>query len=825
MNEWFKRNGIHLGIILIFAAICFFYFTPAFSGKSLMQNDILLAQQTQREIMEYKAKDGKAPLWTNSMFGGMPTYQIWAQYSDNVTTHIISFLNVIMPNPANLVFMYLLGGYLLFSVLRLKPWLAMAGAIAFAFSSYNFIYIEAGHGTQAMAIAFFAPIVAGVLLVFRGQYLLGGLITAFFMALEIRANHVQMTYYLFLVLLILAIVEAWNAYKTKTFPVFGKSIGTLALAGVLAIGVNAANLWTTYEYAEESIRGKSNLTKNTSEPQTGVSRDYAYQWSQGVGEILTFLIPDAYGGSSDGRLLDDKSDVVKALTGKGVPMEQAAGFAQQLPTYWGDKPFTSGPWYFGAVVIFLFVFGLITVKSRMKWWIVAAVALTVLLSFGKNFTLVSDLFFDFFPMYNKFRAVESILAVTSLCIPILAFLGVKELSESTDTKRMWKAAKLSLYITGGICLVVAGVPDLLSLRPDDSSQLQKSLTQAFQGDSRSANEIIGALMRDRASIARADAIRSLIFILIAFAIVWAWINKKLNLQLASVAVALVIVVDMWAVDKRYLNSTNFGPKQNLAERTQKRDVDEFILRDQDKGFRVIDFTSGNPFTNASASYFYRSLGGYHAAKLKRYQELVDHNFTNSVNQDVLDMLNTRYIIQSDPKDGSEKMQRNNSACGPAWFVKKIEFVKNSDEEMEAISSFDPHNVAVVDTRYRSLFDAARKSVDPNAKIELTGYHPDTMRYEYSSATAQTVVFSEIYYDKGWNMYLDGEKKPYFRADYLLRAAEVPLGNHKIEFRFEPVSYYTGEKISLAASAILILGGIGVLILEIRRRQRAPVPKK
>lgn len=820
MNEWFKRNGIHLAMVAFFAAICFFYFTPAFSGKYLAQNDIRLAQQTQREIMEYKAKEGKAPLWTNAMFAGMPAYQIWAQYPNNITTHIIAIAAYMLPNPANIVLLYLLGAYLLFCVLKLNPWLAATGAVAFAFSSYNFIYIEAGHGTQAMAIAFFAPIVAGVLLVFRGKYLLGGFITAFFLALEIRANHVQMTYYLLLVLLILALIEAYHAFKNKQLPIFGKAVGTLAVAGVLALGVNTANLWTTYEYAEESIRGKSNLTKNTEEPQTGVSKEYAYQWSQGVGEMMTVLIPDAYGGSSDGRLLDEKSEVVKVIAGKGVPADQALGFAQQaLPTYWGEKQFTSGPWYFGAIVVFFFVLGLLIVKNRLKWWLAGAVLLTVLLSFGKNFSLVSDLFFDYFPMYNKFRAVESILAVTALCVPILALLAIKELQENSDKNSLWKMAKISAGITGGLCLIVAVYPDILSLRPADNAQTMQILNQAFQGNTQAANEVVSALIRDRASIARADAFRSLIFILLGLAIVWAMLKNKLKIQYAYIALTALILVDMWGVDKRYLRDANFGPKQDVAQ--PKTDVDDFILRDKDLGYRVLDFSNGgNPFVNAATSYYHRSLGGYHAAKLKRYQELIEKNFTNSINQDVLDMLNTRYIIQQDPKDGSVKMQRNATACGPAWFVKNVRFVKNSDEEMEAISSFDPKNDAIVDQKFKSMLDPDKKAVDPNASIKLVDYHPDHLTYEYSSSTPQTTIFSEIYYDKGWNMYVDGDEKPYFRADYLLRAAEIPLGNHKIEFKFEPKSYYTGEKISLAASILLVLGGIGVLVLEIKKRRKA-----
>ncbi|MBE7179378.1 MAG: YfhO family protein, partial [Mucilaginibacter polytrichastri] len=398
------------------------------------------------------------------------------------------------------------------------------------------------------------------------------------------------------------------------------------------------------------------------------------------------------------------------------------------------------------------------------------------------------------------------------------FLGLRELSENTDKIRLWKFARISLYITGGLCLLVVALPGMLRLQPADSSQTSQLLNQAFQGNAQAANEVLAALKLDRESIARSDAFRSLIFVLLGFGLVWAVIKDKVKAPWIYLVFIVVILVDMWGVDKRYLNKDNFGPKQDANQLTQKREVDEFITRDTEPGYRVLDLTS-DPFTNASTSYFYRSLGGYHAAKLKRYQELIENNFSNSINEDVLDMLNTRYTIQTDPKDGSVKMHRNETACGPAWFVKTVRFVKNADEEMEAISSFDPHDVAIVDGRFRSQLDMNKKSVDPRASIKVIDYNPDHLIYEYSSGTAQTAVFSEIYYDKGWNMYVDGEQKPYFRADYLLRAAELPMGNHKVEFKFEPKSYYTGEKISLAASVLLVLGAAGVLFTEFRPKRK------
>ena len=438
MNNWFKRNGIHLAIIGIFIALCFVYFSPALQGKALYQSDVLMAQGMQKEIMDFKAKDGKGPLWTNSMFGGMPAFQIWVQYPNNVTTYVISFFKTVFPNPIDTVLLYLLGAYLLFCVLRINPWLAAAGAIAFAFSSYNFQIIDAGHSNKAMAIAFFPPILAGIILTFRRQYILGAVLTALFLAIEIRTNHIQMTYYLFIALLIYVGIELYHAIKSKSSKDFIKSFGYLAAASVLAIAVNAGMLWTTYEYSTETIRGKSNLTTDKSAPNNGLDREYAYQWSQGVGESLTFLVPNAYGGGS-GPNLDEKSEVAKTLAAKGIPAEQIMPAMQQLSqvglsTYWGDKQFTSGPWYFGAIICFLFILGLFIVKNRIKWWILSASILCLLLSFGRHLPFLSDLFFNYFPLYNKFRAVESILVIVGFLIPVLAILAVKEVASQTEEK-------------------------------------------------------------------------------------------------------------------------------------------------------------------------------------------------------------------------------------------------------------------------------------------------------------------------------------------------------------------------------------------------------
>lgn len=825
MNTWFKRNGTHLAIVAFFIIICFAYFSPVLSGKGPAQSDVLQAKAMQKEIMDYKEKDGKGPLWTNQMFGGMPAYQIWVQYPMNIASHGINFIKTVLPDPVDVVLLYLLGAYLLFCTLKINPFLAAAGAIAFAFTSYNFIIIAAGHSNKALAIAFCAPILASVILSLRGRYWLGGSLFALFMALEIRANHIQMTYYLAIALMIFVGIELYHAFKEKRIAVIGKGLGYLAAGAVVALMVNAGTLWTTYEYGEQSNRGKSNLTTDKAEEKNGLSKEYAYGWSQGVGESFTFLIPNLYGGATSiDELVKPESHLYKSLaevTG-GDPTGAIQQLAGQLgmQQYWGEKPGTSGPYYFGAIICFLFVFGLLIVRSRIKWWILGTTVLFMLLSFGRNFPLVSDIFFEYFPLYNKFRAVESILALVGLMVPILAFLAIRETQETKfEQRELVKKLSIAAAITGGFALLVAIMPTaLFSFTTTNHPQIIEALTQIMQNDRGVAQNIANALVSDRVDIARADALRSILFIALAYGLLWALFTKRMNMQFVYVLLGILVLVDLWQVDRRYLNKDNFASKTDLQNHFQARDVDTFILADKDPNFRVMDMTIST-FQDASASQFHKTIGGYHAAKLKRYQELIDKQFSKSINQDVLDMLNTKYVITQDQQTGSYKMSRNNTAAGNAWFVQKIEFAKDADEEMKAINSFDPKREAIVDQQYKGLIDLKRVGPGgPTAMIKLDSYHPDHLVYSYSSPNDVIAVFSEMYYDKGWNMYVDKVKKPYFRADYVLRAAQLEAGNHTVEFKFEPNSYYMGEKVSLAGS-ILLIGFLGFAVYTEKRKDK------
>ncbi|MFC6103919.1 YfhO family protein [Olivibacter domesticus] len=819
MKNWFNRNATHLAIIGIFIAICLIYFSPAWQGKVLIQSDVTQAQAMQKEIMDFKQEDGKGPLWTNSMFSGMPSYQIWVSYPKNIGTHIMAGLKGALPYPMDVVLLYLLGAYLLFNVLRVKPWLAAVGAVAFAFTSYNFIYIEAGHANKAYAIALFAPVLAGILLTLRRKYLLGAGILALSLALEIRVNHIQVTYYLFIALLILIGIELYHAIKEKKVQDFIKAIAYMAVASIIALAVNAGLLWTTYEYSKESIRGKSNIASETKgSEQQGVSKEYAYQWSQGVGESITFLIPDAYGGGTYNKL-DGNSNTAKVFSNKGYSIDQVPSNLFQM--YWGGKPFTSGPWYFGAVVIFLLVLGLFVVKNRLKWWILSATLLSVMLSWGKNFTFISNIFFDYFPLYNKFRAVESTLVVASFLIPILAILAIDEIIKNGKTiEKLDKKIIYSTAIVGGISFIVWALPDLFfNFQAPNHSEWVQYLSQQLQ-DNSFGQALGNALVQDRIGLARGDAFRSLIFVLLTAGVVWLLAKNKMKATTATIVLGVLVIVDLWGVDRRYLNKDSFVEKSQAEQIFFKpREVDNLILMDKEKDYRVLDLTV-DPFANANPSYFHKNIGGYHAAKLMRYNELIERQFSKSINEDVLDMLNTRYLITNNKEGTSQSIRRRDRAAGNAWFVDKVTYVKSNEEEMNAIDSFDPKKEAFIHQEFKSKIDEKRLGRPGNSSIELTSYKPDHLIYEYSAPNDVMGVFSEVWYDKGWKAFVDGNEIPILRANYVLRAAQLPRGNHKVEFKFEPQSYYMGENISLIASIILVLA-LGFAIWR-ERKTATPV---
>ncbi len=770
----------HFIVLLIFVAISFIYFSPLIEGKMLEMHDIKQWQGMSKEITDFRNETGEEALWTNSMFSGMPAYQIAARSNGNLIQYVVKVITFGMPRPANLLFLYLLGFYILLLSLKIDYRLSAIGAIAFAFSSYFFIIIQAGHMTKAQAIAYLPMVVAAVLYTYRGKMFLGGLLTALTVALQLYANHLQITYYLVLILLLIGLVQLIKDIQANNLVDFLKRTGVLILAALLASGTSFTRLATTMEYGKDSTRGKSELTDNIDNKTTGLDKDYATQWSYGITESFTLLIPNFYGGASQGSL-SENSETYQAI--KRSP--NAKKLIKQLPLYWGDQPIVSGPTYAGSIVIFLFFLGLFFVKSKMRIWLIIATILSLMLAWGKNFMPLTDFFLDYFPGYNKFRAVSMILIIAEFTIPLLGFLALNKflVSKHSELEKK-KPLKLAFYLSGGLCIFFALFASLLF----DFVGLQDINLEKNGWP-------IDALQSDRANLLKTDAWRSFIFITLTFSLLWLFIKNKIQSKYVILSIGVLILLDMWTVNKRYLNNDHFARKSKVEKPYNKTQADQEILRDTDPNYRVFN-SSVSTFNDASTSYFHKSIGGYHGAKLKRYQELIERHISMG-NQAVINMLNTRYIIN---RNG--QVQKNSAALGNAWFVSKINLVENADEEINALSGFDPKSTAVIDKRFS---DQIINVLDSNTgNINLLEYRPNYLKYNSESVNEGIAIFSEIYYDKGWNAYIDGEKKSHFRANYVLRGMKIPSGNHIVEFKFEPLTYKIGETISLTSSIILLL---------------------
>jgi len=799
-NISFKSIAPYIIAVILFVIISLAYLNPLLEGKKLRQDDITRHKGMSKEIFDFREKTGEEALWTNSMFGGMPAYQISVNYKGNLVKYFDKIFRLGLPHPAGLVFLYMLGFYILLLVLRIDPWLSIAGAIAFGFSSYFFIILEAGHNSKAHAIGYMAPVLAGVILTYRGKYILGGILTLLFLALEIRAGHPQMTYYLMMLLLIFGIIELVGAIRNKQIVHFVKAGSVILISVVIAVLTHTTSLWATWEYGKTTIRGKSELTTEKENRTSGLDKDYATQWSYGVAETGTLVIPNFHGGASMGKL-STGSDTYKLLVENNIPRNQAEAFIKGAPTYWGTQPFTSGPVYVGAIVVFLFIFGLFVIKGPLKWWLLIGTILSILLSWGKNFMPLTEFFLDYFPGYNKFRGVSMTLVIAELTMPILAFLAINEIvKKEIEKQKLIKALKLSLYIVGEFLLIFILMPGtFFDFSGISDSQLPEWLRQS--------------MIDDRKSLLRMDAVRSFIFVLLTAVVMWVFLNDKLKSTYVFAIVILLVLVDMWPVNRRYLNNDNFVPGRKMERPFTKTTADEFILKDKDPNFRVLNLTV-DPFADASTSYYHKSIGGYHGAKLRRYQELYDHQIKRKFNMNVLNMLNTKYFIQPD-ENGKPTVTPNFQALGNAWFVEEIKFVKDADEELETLSDFDPEKTAVIDERFKNNFENFKPVFDSTAFIKLIEYKPNHLKYQVNTHKDQFVVFSEIYYEKGWNAYIDGKSTPHFRADYVLRSMIVPAGKHLIEFKFEPKVYRIGEKVSFASSLLLILLVVGYGIFEIR----------
>ena len=813
----------HIAAFLLFICISFMYFTPIIEGKQLIGHDTESWLYMAKETMDYNSTHNDVTLWTNSMFGGMPTYQISMTQPFNLIKYVEDVIHIFPGQIGNLM-LYLIGFYILLLAFRVNPWLAMVGAIAFSFASYNFIIMVAGHNSKAITIAYMAPLIGSVFLAFRDQRLLGSLLTAFFLSLAVRANHVQILYYTVIILIFLALVELIFSIKEKEITSFLKTSGLLLAAAAIAVGMNATSLLTTNEYGKATMRGDSNgLTVDSQNSQHGLNRDYITQWSYGIGETMTLLIPDFKGGASASNLSSD-SETGKKLAALGAPDVDKILKENQFPLYWGTKPGTSGPVYIGAIICFLFILGLFLVDKRTKWWLLPMIILTVMLSWGRNFMWLTDVFINYVPLYNKFRTVSMMLVATGFGMTLMAILALKEVfAEKTDKQKLIKPVMISAAIVGGIALIFALIPSL-------AGNFTAAADAQFQGNNAFLKE---TLPLDRADMLRSDALRSLAFVIASAGLLWLYAKNFLKLKLAYVLFGILILFDLVPVAKRYLNNDNFKRPRRVETLIEPTAADNIILQDKSQ-FRVLDATV-NIFNDASPSYFHKNIGGYHAAKLRRYQELINMHIDKEIGQlfgafgrakspnvitntmdslGVLNMLNMKYLIYN--KQAAPLV--NPYANGNAWFVNNIRIADNANEEMNMLGKINTKTEMVVDKSFAAQLPTKLTS-DTSAHIALTSYKPNHLVYNFNSKTDQVAVFSEIYYENGWNAYINGKLVPYVRADYLLRAMQLKAGTYDIEFMFEPKSYSIGNTIALISSILLILSILGFVFWQLKSQKK------
>lgn len=795
----FKQLLPYLLAILIFATLSIAYFSPLLEGKKLSQSDIAHWKGMSKEIVDYRAKTGEEALWTNSMFGGMPAYQISVVYKGNILKNLDRLLQFYLPQPAGYVFLYMIGFFILLLVLKVDKWLAIGGAIAFAFSSYLFIILEAGHNSKAHAIGYMAPVLAGIILTYRGKYLLGGIFAAIALSLQLATNHLQITYYLMIAALIFVVSDFIIHLKEKKLKNFLLASAVMIIASIFAVLTNSTNLWTTYAYGKETIRGKTELTSEKENRTSGLDKDYATGWSYGKMESFTFLIPGFNGGASNGSL-SEKSDTYNALINNGIDRNQAKKVIANLPTYWGPQPGVGGPIYLGAIIIFLFVLSLFITDGKQKYWIFVATILSIMLAWGKNFQPLTDFFLHYVPGYNKFRAVSMTLVIAEFLVPLLAIIGLNKLfNTANNQQKLSKAIYYSVGITAGISLFFALSGSSIFDFVSSSDEQYKNVFPEW---------MIESIRSDRANLLRADSFRAFLLIVVTGGLLWAFIQKKIKANIVIPAILVLILIDLWSVNKRYVNNDDFVRKSQEEYPFQPTAADQLIMKDTDPNFRVFNQTV-SPFNDASTSYFHKSIGGYHGAKLRRYQEIIDHHLSKG-NMNVYNMLNTKYFIVPDQKGGDPVTQINMQAMGNAWFVNTARKVNNADEEINALTDLVINETAVYDKRFEDLVKDHSFSKDSLSEITLTSYAPNHLKYNTKTTKEQLAVFSEIYYADGWNAYIDGKSAPYFRANYILRAMFVPAGNHTIEFKFEPTEYRTGEMISYASSITLILLALGAI---------------
>ena len=820
-------------VVLVFAIISFAYFlVPVTQGKILFQHDASAGVGSAQELTEYQNRTGETTRWTNSIFGGMPTYQMSPSYqSTDGLSQVMNAYHLWLPDNVWFLFAYLLGFYILLRAFDFRQTLAALGSIMWAFSSYFLIIIAAGHLWKVMALAYLPPMIAGIVLAYRGRYLSGFIVTALFTAFEIKANHVQMTYYYLFIILFMVIAYLVKAVREKQLAGFMKSTGVVAAAAVIGIAINLSSLYHTWQYQKESMRGKSELVKKDAANQTssGLDRDYITQWSYGIDETLTLLVPNAKGGAT--------VPLSKNATAMAKADPQIQSMIPQLydaiPQYFGTQPGTSGPVYVGAFVLFLFILGLFIVRGSMKWALLAATVLSVLLAWGHNFMGFTNFFLDYIPMYAKFRTVASILVIAEFTIPLLAALALKKIVDEPEvlTKQM-KFVYTSLALTAGVALLIALFPGMME--PFVSDQERQMITSIQGMDGNTANTILANIAAMREAMVSADAWRSVIVILIGFALLFLYKMKKLRADYMVICMAVLCLVDMWQVDKRYLNDEMFVPKSERDMPHQATSTDLAIMKDKSLDYRVLNLAS-NTFNENETSYFHKSIGGYHPAKLRRYQEMIDAYIAPEMQKTmqaiaaaggnmqavdgvktfpVLNMLNTKYFILP-LQGGTTAPIQNPYAQGNGWFVNKLNYVDDANAEYAEVGKIDVRHEAVADKKFEAALGQA-KANDSTAIVKLDKYEPNNLQYTVNSKNGGVVVFSEIYYP-GWTATIDGQPAKLGRVNYILRAVSVKPGKHTVVLDFHPTSISTTETIAYIAIVILFLAIAGAGYMEWRKK--------
>jgi hypothetical protein len=807
---------INAGIIVFFVVVAYAYLSPLLEGKHLRMDDLDHHLGMSKELVDYRNETGEEAVWTNTMFGGMPGYMISVLYPGNLADPLAGLLRNLF-SIASFIILYFIGFYALLSSLKINWWLSVAGAIAFGFSSYFIIIIGAGHASKANAIGFLPIVIAGVLMSFRGKQIPGAILFALGLSLELLAGHLQITYYGLIILAIYGIVELIFAIKEKAIIPFTKSVLFLLAGVVVAVGMNFSRLYTSWEYSKETIRGPSELTSNNENKTTGLDKDYVVQWSYGIDETLTLLIPNFKGGSTLTNP-GENSESYKTMQQNKIPnLKQTI---RSVSMYHGDQPFTSGPVYIGAIVVFLFILGLFVVKGVFKWWLLSATVVSIVLSWGGNVMGLTSFLLDHLPLYNKFRAPSMTLVIAQIAMPLLGFIALNEILSGKIEKKNWlNGFKWAAIITGGLSLIFAVLPGIAG-----------DFSNAFDSQ-RFPEWLIDSVIEDRKSLLQTDAFRSFLFIALAAGALYLWNLKKIQTNLFIGILGVLILVDLWAVDKRYLNNDNFVSKREAVNPFPEMPVDKAILQDKDLYYRVLPL-QGDPFQDARASYYHKNVGGYSAAKLRRYQEMIENHFVPEM-QDLIkglqagtppdsvlaplsaiNMMNSRYLIY----DLNNTPLTNPHALGNAWFTGNFKIVANADEEISTLKGINPVEEVVIDKRFAQYVEGKRFQKDGFGNIVLTEYQPNYLKYSAKAGSEQLAVFSEIYYKNGWKAYIDGDEVPHFRVNYILRALVLPAGEHTIEFKFHPASYYTGNKVSFASSLLLLLAIAGYAFSEYRKRK-------